>query len=177
MDLKEARATLADVAEDLDIQVGGTTRGKFGGDVLVLDLTCTSTEFTAHWVTSDVAKSPDEAARLIRGYAQRNGLTVKAAMPRWFDSHLFSASLTADAAILEPAGAQAEALAAWRTPVAQTELVEAAADAGVAVELGGYSEGEYVLVPAVPVRVQASRDAVLAEYRRQILDVLSEGAA
>lgn len=173
MDLKEARATLTDVAEDLEILVGGTTRGKFGGDVLILDLTYTATEFTCRWKNSDMAKSPDEAARLIRGYAKRNGLSVKAAMPHRFDSHLFSASLTADAAILEPSGAQAAALAAWRTPAGQAALVEAAADAGVTVELGGYNEGEYVLVPVVPVRVQASRDAVLAVYRQQILDVLN----
>lgn len=173
MDLKEARATLADVAEDLEIQVGGTTRGKFGGDVLILDLAYTATEFTVRWVNNDMAKSPEEAARLIRGYAKRNSLTVKGAMPRWFDSHLFSASVTADAVILEPSGAQADVLAEWRTSAGQAALVQAAADAGVAVELGDFGDDGYVLVPAVPVRVQASQDAVLSEYRRQILDVLN----
>ena len=177
MDLKTARTTLTEVAEDLGISVGGTTRGQFGGDGLVMDLAYRVADFTVSLPGNEWTKTPAEAARIVRAYARRRGLTPTEALPRWFESQSFSRSSTVAFALVEPLAAQADELAHWRTPAGQDALVRAAAENGVTVELAGRDDDGYVRTDCVPVAVLAAPDAILAEYRRQVLVALGDGGA
>lgn len=168
MDLATAREIFVDVAQQHDIHVSGNTRGKFGGDVLLLNLAFHPLEYTVRWADGGGAKCPKEAARLIRGYAKRKGTSLELAASQWYDSCGNSAGTIVDWAIVEPLRASAEVLAHWRTAEAQAALVDAVAAEGVSVELGRCGEEGYEQTDVVPVDVHGSASVILGEYQRQV---------
>lgn len=185
MTLKEARATLAEVVDDFDISIGATTRGQFGGDVLVLSLAFRPVEFEVRWPEGSWVKSPAEAARLIRGWAKRKRVSLSVAASQWSEARGHIPSSIADFAMVEPVGESARTLARWRTAESQVALVAAAAVEGVAVELGEYvtgdegEDGQYRQLDAARVEVRGALVAGLLfeEYQRQVRAALVDGGA
>jgi len=181
--LKDARAALAEVADDFGINVGLTTRGQFGGDVLILSLAFRPVEFEVRWPEGSWVESPAEAARLIRGWAKRKRVSLSVAASQWSEVRGHSSSAIADFAMVEPVGESAEALACWRTDERQAALIAAAAAEGVAVELGEYVAGDeggrYRRLDTVSVEVRGALVAGLLfeEYQRQVRAALTDGGA
>lgn len=181
--LAEAQETLAAVADDLGISIGATTSGKFGGDILLLSLVFRPADYRVSWPGGTWFNTPAEAARLIRGYAKRNNISLSRAASQWTEARGHGLSTIADFAIVEPVGESIAEMARWRTAEGQAALVSAAAAEGGTVELGEYApendEGGYRLLDAVNVE---ARGAVIAstafeEYQRQLSDALTGGAA
>lgn len=174
MTLGEAREALASVADDLGVAVGGTTRGKFGGDVLILNLAYQPADYAVSWGVHGPVKPPQEAARLIRARAKQKGTSLRRAANEWLDAQTTTPGMIADSALVEPLGEGAGRIEYWRSAEGQAELVTAAAAEGVVTELGRFGDEGYERVSIVPVTVSAPMHHLLVRYQRQVLAALDD---